>query len=179
MLKRIAVIASVFFLLAGQALAMNITSSDMERFISTFEQLMPYIEDHEFDEDDDDDDDLNFLEISTLKGQFMEALADNREAERIIRNNGYGSVAAFAEQSAYITRAYIAHTGMISIDEFQAALQDMPAEEREALMAMPFFQTFHDTRARFSAVPEAQIRAILPYLDQLNALFEMEEDDLD
>ncbi|MCG5499237.1 hypothetical protein [Ectothiorhodospira lacustris] len=179
MLKRIAIIASVFFLLAGQALAMNITSSDMERFISTFEQLIPHIDDHEFDDDDDDDDDLNFLDIDTMKSEFMEILADNREAENIIRRNGYASVSTFAEQSAYITRAYIAHIGMISIDEFQTALQDMPAEERKALMAMPFFQTFHDTRARFAAVPAAQIRAILPYLDQLNALFEMEEDDLD
>ncbi|MBK1671906.1 hypothetical protein CKO35_01065 [Ectothiorhodospira shaposhnikovii] len=179
MLKRIAVIVSVLFLLAGQALAMNITSSDMERFINTFEQLKPHVEDHEFDDDDDDDDDLNFLEIDTLKDQFMEALADNREAERIIRDNGYGSVAAFAEKSAYILRAYIAHTGMTGLDEFQTALQDMPAEEREMLMAMPFFQTIQDTRARFAAVPAAQVRAILPYMDQLNALFDMEEDDMD
>jgi len=180
-LKQLTAIASVFFLFASPILAMNLTSADIARFIGTFEQLMPHIDDFDFDDDDDDDDDddLKFLDINAMEQEFMEVLAGNREAETIIRRNGYASVSAFAQQSAHIMRAYIAHTVMNSIDEFQASLREMPADEREAMMAMPFFQSFPETREQFADVPAAQIRAILPYRDQLDALFDMGEDDLD
>lgn len=180
MLKQLTTMAGVFFLLVTPVLAMNLTSSDIERFIGTYEQLMPHIDDFDFDDDDDDDDDdLAFLDAKAMEREFMEVLSGNREAEAIIRRNGYASVSAFAQQSAHIMRAYIAHTVMNSIDEFQASLREMPADEREAMMAMPFFQSFPETREQFADVPPAQIRAILPYRDQLDALFDMGEDDLD
>jgi len=175
-LKQLTTMAGVFFLLVTPVLAMNLTSSDIERFIGTYEQLMPHIDDFDFD---DDDDDLAFLDAKAMEREFMEVLSGNREAEAIIRRNGYASVSAFAQQSAHIMRAYIAHTVMNSIDAFQASLREMPADEREAMMAMPFFQSFPETREQFADVPPAQIRAILPYRDQLDALFDMGEDDLD
>lgn len=180
MRKRIAALVGVFFLLVGSALAMSISSSDVERFITTYEQLMPYVDDHDLDDDDyDDDDDLKFLDVEAMEREFIELLAGNREAETIIRRNGYASVSAFARPSAHIMRAYIAHAVRINIDEFEVSLQEMPADQREAMMAMPFVQAFQESREHFADVPEAHIRAILPYLDQLDALFEMEDDDFD
>ncbi|SEP76886.1 hypothetical protein SAMN05421693_105106 [Ectothiorhodospira magna] len=178
MLRSIAVLASLFFLLTGQVLAMNLTASDIERFMATYQQILPHIDEEDF-EDDDEDDELKFLDIQAMQGEFMAVLAGNQEAERIIRSNGYPTVATFATQSAHILRAYIAHTSMVALDEFQAALQDMPAEEREALMAMPFFQSLQNTRAQMAEVPSAEIRAVLPYMEQLDMLFAMGDADGD
>ena len=181
MLKQLTAMAGVFFLLVTPVLAMNLTSSDIERFISTYQQLMPHIDDFDFDDDDDDDDDddLAFLDVQAMEREFMEVLSGNREAEAIIRRNGYASVSAFAQQSAQIMRAYIAHAFAMEMAEFESSLREMPADEREAMMTMPFFQSFQETREQLADVPAAHLRAILPYKEQLDALFDMVENDLD
>ena len=183
MRKHLIAIASVLLLLfASPVLAINLASSDIERFIATFTQLMPHIDEFDIDnddDDDDDDDDLKFLDVHAMEREFMEVLSGNREAETIIRQGGYTSVSAFAQQSAQIMRAYMAHTFMMNIEEVESSLGEMPAGEREALMAMPVFQSLQKAREQFADVPAAQIRAILPYREQLDALFEMGDIDFD
>ena len=126
MLKQLTAIVGAFFLLLTPVLAVNLTSSDIERFIVTHEQLIPYMDEFDLDDDDDDDEDLAILDVSALEQGFMEVLSGNREAESIIRRNGYGSVSAFAQQAALIVRAYIAQSFRMSMEEFKAALQEMP-----------------------------------------------------
>lgn len=171
MLKRIAVLVSLLSLLVGNTLAADLIPSDIERFMTTYEQLMPYLDDDEEDEGEMDDEE-NFLDLAVFKDDILKSLVGKPEALSIIQRNGYASTEAFAGQMALIIRAYIAHTAQINLNEFEDSLQSMSPEEQESLAAMPFAQSLQATRESLAAVPGAHIESILPYLDRLHRMLE-------
>lgn len=175
MLKWTTILVCLLSWLAGNALAADLTAPDIERFMTTYTQLTPYLDDLEEDEDDESDvadNEDDFLDLASLQEEILKSLAGETEALSIIEQNGYASPDVFAEQAAYITRAYIAHTALINLDEFEASLQNMTPEERENLAAMPFAQSLQETRQQLSNVPDAHIESIRPYLDRLHEVFD-------
>ncbi len=179
MVKKIVLFAFVSLFVFSGAHAMNLSSSDMERFIKTTKALTPYFD--KLDEDDDgdgdgdgEDDDIAILDIEKTKQLVMEALSGNSEMRNIVRGNGYASVEAYAKQYAYIMRAYIASTGMGHFVELERSMATMSPEQRQAFENSPFFQK---TQKQLTAVPESHIQAITPYMSQLHEVFAHDDDD--
>lgn len=165
----------VFFLFAvllacNSAHANTISANDIEKFIKTYRQLSVHFNDHEEDDDDDDSDDI-VLDVSTLKARFLESIRGKKALQAIIAKNGYPSVDRFAEQGAYILRAYMVCTGREGIREFEQQLSSMSATDRQKLLNSPTGKQIAQFKRQFATVPQAHIKAIEPYLAKLNAIF--------
>ncbi|WP_031387064.1 hypothetical protein [Desulfonatronum thiodismutans] len=175
MVRKVMLFAFVSLFVSSGAYAMNLSSSDMERFIKTTKVLAPYFD--ALDDDDDGDDDMAVLNVEKIKQLVTEAMSDNVEMRNIVRGNGYASVDAYAEQYAHIMRAYMASSGMGQFREFEMAMASMSPEQRQAFESSPFFQMASETQKQLASVPESHIQAITPYMSQLHEVFGYDEDD--
>lgn len=174
MVKKVVLFVFVSLFVYSGLHAMDLSSSDMERFIKTTKALAPY-----FDEIDDghDDDDMAILDIEKTRQLVVEAMSGNAEMRNIVRNNGYASVEAYAEQYAYVVRAYMASSGMGQFDELEKSMASMSPEQRQAFKNSPVFQMVSETKRQLASVPESHIQAITPYMSQLHEVFEYDDDD--
>jgi hypothetical protein len=176
MVRKAVLFAFVSLFVFSGAYAMNISSSEMDRFIKTTKALAPYFD--ALDDDDDGDDDMVVLNVEKIKQLVMEGMSGNVEMRNIVRGNGYASVEAYAEQYAHIMRAYMASSGMGQFRELEMAMASMSPEQRQAFESSPFFQMVSETQKQLSSVPESHIQAITPYMSQLHEVFGHEDDDL-
>lgn len=177
MVKKAVLFVLVSLFVFSGAYAMNLSSSDMERFIKTTTVLAPYFDALDDDDDHDGDDDMAVLNVEKIKQLVMEAMSGNAEMRNIVRGNGYASVEAYAEQYAHIMRAYMASSGMGQFRELEMAMASMSPEQRLAFESSPFFQMASETQKQLASVPESHIQAITPYMSQLHEVFGYDEDD--
>lgn len=177
MVKKAVLFAFVSLFIFSGAYAMNLSSSDMERFIKTTKVLEPYFDALDDGDDDDRDDDMDFLNVEKFKRVLLDAMSGNAEMRNIVRGNGYASVEAYAEQYAHIMRAYVASSSIGKIRELEMAMASMSPEQRQAFENSPMFQMVSETKKQLASVPESHIQAITPYMSQLHEVFGYEEDD--
>ncbi|HDQ40001.1 MAG TPA: hypothetical protein ENN39_03100 [Desulfonatronum sp.] len=167
MVKRIVILMFVVLFASGSAQAMNLSSSDLEKFIKTYHELIPF-----FDEYDDDGDDDDCFDVNVLKERFQESVAGRGEMQGIIRNNTYSSVEEFSEKAAHILRAYAAYGGMEQFNEFEKALATMSPSQQQQFKNSPAYQMLAEAKKQLASVPESHIQAVVPFISQLDELFE-------
>lgn len=173
MVKKVVLFAFVSLFVFSGAYAMNLSSSDMERFIKTTKALAPY-----FDAlDDDEDEDMAVLNAEKIKQLVVEAMSGNSEMRNIVRGNGYASIETYAEQYAHIMRAYMASSSMGQFGELEMAMASMSPEQRQAFENSPMFQMALETKRQLASVPESHIQFITPYMSQLHEAFDHDDDD--
>ncbi|WP_045218455.1 hypothetical protein [Desulfonatronum thioautotrophicum] len=184
MAKRILLMVFVFLFVSSGVHAMNLSVLDMERFIKTTKALAPHFD--EFDDDDDYDDDyadggedLVIFNPEETKQLVMEAFSESSEMRNIVTDNGYSSVQTYAQEYAYIIRAYMASTGVGRFAELERSMASMSPEQRQAFENLPFYQALSETKKQLASIPEAHIQAITPYMDQLHELFGHDDDEDD
>lgn len=176
MTKKVAMLVFVLTFIFSGAHAMNLSSSDLERFIKTTKLLTPYFD--ELDEDyDDEDDDMAIFSMEETKRLVVEAMSGNSEMRNIVKSNGYSSVDVYAEKYAHIFRAYLASSGMEGFDELERSMASMSPEQRQAFENSPLFQMVSESKQDLASVPDSHIQAIAPYMSQLHELFENDDDD--
>lgn len=168
-MKKLVFLLIAVLLACNSAQANTISANDIEKFIKTYRQLSVHFNDHE-EEDDDDSDDI-VLDVGTLKARFLESIRGKKALQAIIAQNGYPSVGRFAEQGAYILRAYMVCTGREGLREFEQQLSSMSATDRQKLLNSPTGKQIAQFKRQFATVPQAHIKAIEPYLAKLNAIF--------
>ncbi|PTN36480.1 hypothetical protein [Desulfonatronum sp. SC1] len=178
MVKKVVLFAFVSLFVFSGAYAMNLSSSDMERFIKTTKALTPYFDDLD-DDHDDDEDDMIILNVEKFKQMVLDAMSGNSEMRNIVRGNGYPSVESYAEQYAHIMRAYMASSGMGHFAELERSMASMSPEKRQAFENSPVFQMVSETKRQLASVPESHIQAITPYMTQLHEVFGHDDDDED
>lgn len=178
MVKKAVLFVLVSLFVFSGAYAMNLSASDMERFITTTKALSPYFDtlDDDYDEEGDD---MAVLDTEKIKQSVVEAMSGNAEMRNIARGNGYATVEAYAEQYAHIMRAYMASSGMGQFRELEMAMASMSPEQRQAFESSPFFQVASETQKQLASVPESHIQAITPYMAQLHEVFGYDEDEDD
>lgn len=179
--KRILLMVFVFLFVSSGGYAMNLSVLDMERFIKTTKALAPYFA--EFDDDDDDyadvDEGLVVFNPEETKQLVMATLSESSEMRNIVTSNGYASVQTYAQEYAYIIRAYMASTGVGRFAELERSLASMAPEQRQAFESLPFYQMLSETKKQLASIPESHIQAISPYMEQLHELFEHDDDEDD
>ncbi len=182
MVRKVVLFAFISLFVFSGAYAMNLSSSDMERFIKTSKALAPYFDaldddDNDDDYDDDYDDGTDYFETEGIKKKLLEAMSGNSEMRSIVRGNGYASVEAYVDQFAYTMRAYIASTGMGQFGELEKAMASMSPEQRQGFENSPVFLEISEAQKQFASVPESHIQAITPYMSQLHEVFGQDDDD--
>ncbi len=180
MLKKIALIFIAFMLFVGNVHAADFSATGIERFIKAYQEMIPYFNelDDELDGLDGFDDGQGF-DLETLKQGFMDAFAQNRNLHNIVKKHGYSSPAQFSEKGACIIRAYFGYSAKDGFKEFDEAISQMSPEEQQAFKSSPMFQTIMASKAQIEDIPEAHIKAIEPYVPQLNELFDAYDEDDD
>ena len=181
MVRKVVLFALVSLFVFSGAYAMNLSASDLERFIKTTKALSPYFDalDDDYDDYDDydDEDDMAVLNAENIKQLVAEAMSGNSEMRNIVRGNGYASVETYAEQYAHIMRAYMASSGMGQFGELEMAMASMSPEQRQAFENSPMFQMALETKKQLASVPESHIQAITPYMSQLHEVFGHDDDE--
>lgn len=175
MLKKFALIVLMLMMIPGNAHAADLTASDIERFIQTYKDMLPHLDD--LDDDFYDNDDGNSFNIQTLRKGFLDAVSKQKNLQSIIKKHGYSSNEKFAEESAYIMRAYISVSAMEGFREFEKSISEMSPDEQQIFKDMPFYQSFMETKAMISDIPPAHTKAIEPYVQTLNVMFNIDDED--
>ncbi|WP_045212150.1 hypothetical protein [Desulfonatronovibrio magnus] len=169
MVKKIFLFALFLFLSLSSANAADFSSADVEKFIKTYEEMMPYFD--ELDDMDVFEDDFGF-DLASIQQGFMDAFAHNDSLKNIINKHGYSSVEQFSENSAQIIRAYIGYSAQDGFKEFEESISQMSPAEQQAFENSPFYQAIMSTKEAIADIPEDNIAAIEPYIPQLDNLFE-------
>ncbi|RKT42832.1 hypothetical protein BDD21_0127 [Thiocapsa rosea] len=185
MVKKVVLFVFVSLFVFSGAYAMNLSSSDMERFITTTEALAPYFDELDDDRDDDDDDDdeeeddIGILDVESTKQLILEDMSGKPEVRNIVGSNGYASMEDYAEQYAHIIRAYIASSARGQIGELESSMASMSPEQRQSFQGSPVFQMVSEMKIQLASVPESHIQAITPYMPQLQEVFGHDDDEDD
>lgn len=168
---------SAFFLLAwlflcSSAHALSLSSSDIDRFISTTQLLTPYLDAMD-DDDDMDDEDIEIFNVERIKKLIVDSVSESKDMTKIVKANGYHSVDAYAEQYAIIMMAYLVTSGREQFRELELEMEIMDAEQRRDFESSPLFHMLSLLKKQFDSVPESHIKAIAPYMLQLSDVFEV------
>lgn len=177
MVRKVLLFVSLSLFIFSSALAMGLSSSDMDRFIKTTKELTPLFDAYGADDvEDGDDDDFAIWDVEKAKQSLQDVMSGNAEMRDIVLKNGYPSVASYAEQHVYTLRAYMASTAVGQFSELESAMASMSPEQRQAFEKSPVFQMALETQKQLAAVPESHIQFITPYLSQLHDAFGLDAD---
>lgn len=185
---------SAFFLgslLFAVASASSLTDVQVRNFVASWSQVTQlfdeYDDDDEFmDEYDDDGDDELFSAVSMISDMVraMEGDPAYAQAEAIVRQHGFSSIDEWGSVGDRVMKAAFA----LSMGDFGLAAEDRMEESMQEIEQNPHLTDEHKQeilrsmreaaamRAEVAAAPEADKAAVQPYLDDIFADYDDDDD---
>ena len=181
-MKRISVLSLAVLFSLWTSLALALSPNEVERYITSVEQIIPLVDEEDYDDDEFDEmAPADFLNVDVLARQHLTEVTGRPALERVIRDNRFASSEAWANVGARVQRAFFA----LAIGaEFEASLEEIRALRSEAGPEEQagweqVEQQIITARDAVAAVPKSDLDAVRPYLERLQALFELDDDDWD
>ncbi len=176
MIKSIFVSTLVALFFCSSLPAYALSSSDVEKFIHSMEELRPYFNEYEenlpdLDRDEDD------LSSEGVKKAMLEPFAQSQEMSAIVKKHGFSSPEQWAETGSKISRAMMAiivDEAVANADDYKAKIQadkNMTPEMAENLVAA-MARSNQEFKEMLSDVSKTDIEVVTPYLSQLEEVLD-------
>ncbi len=169
------IVTIIALFLFGSAPAFALTSTDVEQFIKSMEELRPFFA--EYDENIQDLDRKDDFTSEGVKKAMLEPFAQNQEMSAIVKKHGFYSPEQWAETGSKISRAMMA----IIVDEAVANADDLKAkiqtdknttpEMAENLVAA-IARSNQEFKEMLSDVAKSDIEVVTPFISQLEEVLD-------
>ena len=184
---------SAFFLgslLFAVASASSLTDAQVRNFVASWSQVAQLIDDDDddefMDEYDDDEDDEFFSAVSMIS-DMLRVMEDDpvyADVEAIARQHGFSSIDEWGSVGDRVMRAAFA----LSMGDFGLAAEDRMEQSMHEIEQNPHLTDEHKQeilrsmreaaamRAEVAAAPEADKAVVQPYLDDIFADYDDDDD---
>ncbi|MCP5206892.1 MAG: hypothetical protein H7A01_06795 [Hahellaceae bacterium] len=181
-LGRIVIAIALLFSLSAYA-EKPLTGAQIEKFMSSMEEIQKWSEknEHRFKSDDDSDDGFD-LSVDKIMREMREAKAYD-EIEDIVEKHGFSSPEEWAGIMVRVSKAMMAEA-MSGMKDYQAQMNaqvesmmkdpNIPEEQKQAMQQM--MQQTTSIADEIKDVNPADVAAVKPYMEKLQAQM-MEEGD--
>ncbi|MFO7810609.1 MAG: hypothetical protein R6V47_04490 [Candidatus Delongbacteria bacterium] len=159
----------------------SLTEKDVEKFVKTTKELVPYfeeLEEQEEEEEKDEDPEDTGYDIDDMTQEFAEAANVHGEIKKIIASNGYSEINDWTEAASKIFTAVASIEYKKNVGDFDESMKAVRKETEGMGLTEEQIEAYEEqvrsAMQQFEQAPESDIKAVEPYLKELREILEWE-----